>query len=48
MAEGKLKEVEDDAIRIQTKRFKEQIEDNLYEQEKLEQAEAKTQDKKGK
>lgn len=35
MATGKLKEVEEDATRIQNKRFKEQLEEQEYQKAKL-------------
>lgn len=42
MAEGWLKEVEEDAIYIQNKRFADQREEFAREQEKQKRAEAKT------
>lgn len=38
MATGKLREVEEDATRIQEKRFKEQLEEQQYQREKHEAA----------
>lgn len=38
MAEGKLKEVEEDAIRIQTRRFREQEEERQYQLNKRAEA----------
>jgi len=45
-----LQEVEDDAIRIQTRRFKDQLEEAEYQKAKLEEAEPAESDvaKKGK
>jgi hypothetical protein len=43
-----LQEVEDDAIRIQTKRFKDQLEEMAYQKSKQEAAKQEAEDKKGK
>lgn len=52
MAEGRLREVEEDAIYIQTKRFNEQMEENARQKEKQAREDAKkseaSSDKKGK
>lgn len=52
MAEGRLREVEEDAVYIQTKRFNEQLEENTRAREKRAREEAKkseaSSDKKGK